>query len=240
MEKKTLEFVVEDAKAVKSDGINVAEISGYASVTENLDLGRDRIKKGAFRKSLSNNGGKIVVLVDHDYKMGSIVGETTTAREDDNGLYVDFQLNLDTQAGAETYSRLKHAQSVGRKTGMSIGYTISDYEYKTVKGVEERHLKEVDVMEYSLVTFPMNTSATVTTVKSILESGDAEAIAFKKRSIESLLRDASGCSEKEAKAGVSAIFSKRDAENAEQKAKAQDEAFSAEKFAELNTLIKGE
>jgi len=60
---------------------------------------------------------------------------------------------------------MKLAEQVGGRSGLSIGF-------KTVAAEPDagdpylRRLKELELMEYSLVTFPMNTEARVTDVKT--------------------------------------------------------------------------
>ncbi len=48
----------------------------------------------------------------------------------------------------------------------SIGYKTLDYEYVTEGKKTIRNLKDIDIMEVSAVTFPMNPKANITDVKS--------------------------------------------------------------------------
>ena len=57
---------------------------------------------------------------------------------------------------------------------MSIGYMTREAEYE--EGGEVRRLKEVDLWEVSLVTFPMNEDARVTAVKRIESVREVERI----------------------------------------------------------------
>lgn len=95
-------------------------------------------------------------------------------KEDATGLFVRGRLLTTVQKAKETYELMK----AGVIDGLSIGY-------RTIKSLRDdatgfRQLKEVDLWEISLVTFPMLTSATVTSVK-----GD-----WTKREVERVLRDA--------------------------------------------------
>ncbi len=152
--------------------------SGYASVFNNIDSDNDIIIKGAFAKSLAKR--KPVLLFQH--KTDEPIGLCLDAYEDDVGLYVKFQINLEVNKGAETYSNVK--MRVLNK--MSIGFKTNDYEMdKTNKGV--RVLKELDLYEVSIVTFPANDMAEVDSVKNSTS-----------RDVEKALRDV-GYSQKNAK-----------------------------------------
>ena len=75
-------------------------------------------------------------------------------KEDDHGLVVKGRLALKTQAGAEAYELLK----MGALDGLSIGFRVNPKEVSYDKRGNKRIIKEVDLMEVSLVTFPMNPS----------------------------------------------------------------------------------
>lgn len=138
-------------------------IRGYASTFGNIDLGLDIVDKGAFKKSLKENRGIIPILADHD--ASKLIGYNLRAEEDDKGLYVEGKLNLDVQEARERYSLAKQALQLGAKAGLSIGYMTIKAEPDREKPAVRR-IKEVKLFEYSFVTFPMNTSAMVTAMKS--------------------------------------------------------------------------
>jgi hypothetical protein len=70
------------------------------------------------------------------------------------------------QLARERYSLMKQAQEIGAETGLSIGYqTIKSEPDKEQPSV--RRLKELRLLEYSVVVFPMNPSASIETVKKI-------------------------------------------------------------------------
>jgi HK97 family phage prohead protease len=150
--------------------------TGYASVFNNIDSDNDVIVKGAFTNSLAKR--KIKLLWQH--KTDEPIGLILEANEDDTGLYVKCQINLETEKGAETYSNLK----MGILDKMSIGFKTLDYEMDK-KGV--RILKELDLYEISIVTFPANDMAEVDSVKNSTS-----------RDVEKALRDV-GYSQKNAK-----------------------------------------
>lgn len=164
------------------DGI----FEGYASVFDVLDQGFDVVKPGAFRKSLES-GRKVRLLWQHD--MDKPIGVWEALREDERGLFVRGRLSGDVQQGKEALALLR----MGALDSMSIGYRVIAASEEA--GGRVRALDEVELLEISLVTFPMNTAATVTDVKSIATI----------REFERAMRDA-GFSQKEAKAIAAAGY----------------------------------
>ena len=186
---------------VKSDAKGI--FTGYGSIFGNEDQGNDIVKKGAFSKSLTRRPpSKVKMLFQH--KTDEPIGIFTDIYEDNKGLFVKGQLAMGTQKGREAYELLK----MGALDGMSIGFKADPDKQgynENKRGV--RTLKEVDLMEISLVTFPMNESALIETVK-----GNAKNI----REWEKILRDAGGLSRTEAKIGAKALSEsliQRDAED---------------------------
>ncbi len=138
-------------KAASDDG----HIEGLGAVFGNVDLGFDRIERGAFRETLKQLKDGVPMLWQHfsDVPIGLWEG----LRETRKGLEVDGQINLDVQQGREARSLTKQ----GAVKGLSIGYIPKDFEFED----EIRVLKRVDLIEVSLATFPMNPEARVAGVK---------------------------------------------------------------------------
>ena len=164
---------------------------GYGSVFGNKDLGNDVIEKGAFSKSLRKRKAKGVKLL-YQHKSDMPIGVFDEIKEDEHGLVVKGRLALKTQAGAEAYELLK----MGALDGLSIGFRVNPQEVSYDKRANKRIIKEVDLMEVSLVTFPMNPQATVRSVK-----GEQYSI----REWENGLRDAFSLSRSEAKVAAKAV-----------------------------------
>ncbi len=144
-----------DIKSVTEEGV----FTGYASTFGNQDQGRDIVMPGAFAKSLSRRpAAKVKMLRGHD--TGEPIGIWTDLKEDRKGLKATGRIILETSRGRETYALLK----AGALDGLSIGFRTIKDRLDRAKGV--RHLEEIDLAEISVVTFPMNTQATVTAVKS--------------------------------------------------------------------------
>jgi len=152
MNKQTVKFDIKSLKEEK--GI----FEGYAAVFNNVDLGKDKILPGAFKKSIQERGNKIKILWQHDHKIP--IGKSLEIKEDDYGLWVKGKLSM-TEKGKEAYQLMKD----GVIDALSIGYNVIKREYKN--GV--RLLKEVKLGEFSPVSFPMNPSAKITDVKTVID-----------------------------------------------------------------------
>lgn len=141
------------APAVSIDGA----IEGYASLFGVVDLGRDRVERGAFAASLRRRGSTGVrFLFQHD--PAEPLGAWTSVVEDERGLRVRGQLNLAVARAREVQALLRQ----GALDGLSIGF-------RAVRSVREaggvRKLLEIDLWEVSVVTFPMLPAARVASVK---------------------------------------------------------------------------
>lgn len=179
--------------------------TGYGSVFGNRDSYGDIVLPGAFKRSLAEhrrNKSRPKLLWQHnrDHPIGSWIDLV----EDDTGLLVTGRLNMDVQRGREAYALIK----AGDVDGLSIGYRV-------VKGqVDEAQdafmLKELDLMEISIVSMPANGLATVGSVKSAeledyrarLSAGDR----LKPREMEELFKEYLGFSNSEAERAVRSVM----------------------------------
>lgn len=163
MQNKFLTFPLE-LKEVDEDDEGMGVIRGYASTFGNMDYGYDIVDKGAFRKTLSDSGGRIPILADH--MPTQQIGWNERAIEDEKGLFVEGRLDIiNNQKAKERYSLLKQGLKLKCKVGLSIGYMTIKAE-PDPKNPSIRRLKELKLYEYSLVTFPMNPEAMVTAAKN--------------------------------------------------------------------------
>ena len=185
-----------------TDGDDEGIFNGYGSIFGNKDLGNDIVERGAFLKSLNDSAAKGVKLL-WQHKTDQPIGVFEDMYEDEKGLFVQGKLAMGTQKGREAYELLK----MGALDGMSIGYRADPAKQKYDEKNKRRFLKEVDLMEISLVTFPMNPRATIHAVKG-------EDINI--RDLEKGLRDAFNFSRSDAKVGAKALHDtfkpQRDAE----------------------------
>jgi uncharacterized protein len=154
---------------------NDGYITGYGSIFGNVDSYGDIVAKGAFKKTIEDakSGAKSwpAFLLQHgdetsDGKMP--VGIWTSMEEDNNGLKLVGKL-ANTKRGRDAYALLKMTPRPALD-GLSIGYRCTDYEMHKAGSPARRTIKSVDLVEVSLVTFPTNTRARITGVKSGFEA----------------------------------------------------------------------
>lgn len=148
-----------DIKSVTEDGT----IRGYVSVFGVKDRGNDIVVPGAFKASLLRYPANRVKML-YQHNPTEPIGVWTQFVEDAKGLMAEGRLILETAKGREVHALLK----AGAIDGFSIGYrTLRDTIDRT-KGA--RLLQEVELREVSIVTFPMNEDATVSSVKQTSSS----------------------------------------------------------------------
>ena len=186
------------------------EFEGYGSVFGVKDSYSDIVVKGAFQKSLDkwkDKGGFPAMLWQH--KMDEPIGIYTEMSEDENGLKLKGRLLIDD----DPLAKRAHAHmKAGSLTGLSIGYALNDYDYDSEK--DAFILKDIDLWEVSLVTFPANESAVISDVKTALKQGESLQPAL----VEKCLRDV-GFTRSQSKAFMANGFKAlRDADNDNEKA----------------------
>lgn len=148
------------------------QFEGHAAVFGNVDRQRDRIRRGAFKQSIEETGGKWPVLMGHD--MGRVVGFSTEAKEDSKGLWVAGEFTLASDEGRNAHAVASHAASLNQKFGLSIGYGIPDggADYDGESGI--RVLKNITVYEFSMAAVPANDRARLLRVKDMSSIREAE------------------------------------------------------------------
>jgi len=182
-----------EIKSISDEGY----FSGYGSVFDVVDDWDDVIVRGAFAETLQKKTP--VMLWQHD--SAEPIGVYERIREDEIGLWLEGRLLLDIEKGREAHILLKNRAI----RGLSIGFLPLAWEWETRDNTRVRVLKDIDLWEVSLVTFPANPKAVVDEVKTV-------------RGLENFLRDV-GFSRAEAKVALAAIRadSQRDAEAEEAK-----------------------
>jgi len=200
VEAKSFSFFADEVKSVERDGIQYGIISGYASTFGNVDRVNDMVMQGAFGATIKEYQEKrrpIRMYYQHDDK--EVIGAFSafSMREDEKGLYVQGEINLEVQRGREVYALAKQ----GVLTDLSIGYTVRDFDMD--RGV--RKLKSLALWEISVVAEPANPLATITSVKSV---EDVKSTIKKKSDFERILREV-GFSRSSAKYMASLIDQKK-------------------------------
>ncbi|XUU60650.1 HK97 family phage prohead protease [Erythrobacter sp. HA6-11] len=164
--------------------------SGYGSVFGNRDSYGDIVMPKAFAASLEEHKkNKTMPKLFWQHDAWQPIGKWLSMEEDDIGLKVQGQLNMDVQQGREAYALLKS----GDIDGLSIGYRVREAEEDENRGVQL--LKQVDLVEVSVVSLGANDQALVSAVKHIRAGGLPALPEF-----ETFLREAGGFSRSEARA----------------------------------------
>lgn len=123
--------------------------AGYAAIFGRTDRGGDVVRAGAFARSLERGGGAVPLLWQHAPERP--IGRIDYLKEDKRGLRVIGRLS-EGAAGREAAALLKE----GAVRGLSFGYRVRE-----AKGAGPRELTDLDLVEISLVTFPMQPKARV-------------------------------------------------------------------------------
>jgi HK97 family phage prohead protease len=160
---------------LKSSDSSDGTITGFGSVFGNVNSKGDIVAKGAFKKSIaavkSGDTAWPAMLLNHgdDTAEGRCpIGIWTRMEETEHGLRLEGKLALKNTRGAEAYALLKMRPRPALN-GLSIGYRAKQYDLHGKGDAALRTLKEIQLIEVSLVVFPANRLATVTSVKSEAE-----------------------------------------------------------------------
>jgi HK97 family phage prohead protease len=134
-------------------------VEGYASLFGVEDQGRDVVMAGAFRASLGRRpAAGVRLLFQHD--PAEPIGVWDEIREDARGLYVRGHLIEEVVRAREVLALIR----AGALDGLSIGF----HTRRAVRDARtgQRRLYEIDLMEISIVTFPMLPGARVNAMKA--------------------------------------------------------------------------
>lgn len=164
-------------------------IEGYRSVFGVIDEGGDIVVKGAFADTLSEYLHLGFTAHSHDWNFSEAVGFPVEAKEDEHGWWVKSQFHS-TDDAQKIRTKAKERMEAGKQVGFSFGYAPKKFVHIEAKDYEEelpkyikadllpamlqkaqefnriRVLKEVEAIEDSIVTAPMNKRAAATGVKS--------------------------------------------------------------------------
>lgn len=153
-------------KVVDEEGNDSGFIEGFASVYNNVDLGGDVVRKGAFKKTIKERlkKGMILLFDSHAVYEGTnaVIGAVTHAEERDEGLWFHA-----------AFSAVSRAQEVRTKVrekilrALSFGYDVIKSSPSTEFGEDVTELTELRLWEISVVPWGMNPKAATDIVKGI-------------------------------------------------------------------------
>lgn len=129
-------------------------VKGYGSYFDNKDSDSDIIRKGAYQKTIKENGERVKYLYQHD--MMQPIGKMAELYEDDKGLVFTAEIPK-TRLGKDVIELMK----AGVITENSVGILPI---VKENKG-DYREIREVKLYEISAVTLAANDQAKIMDVK---------------------------------------------------------------------------
>lgn len=157
------------------EAAGVATIKGWGSTYGNVDLGGDRVNKGAFTQTLNHHGGKIKLMLDHGSMTKDIAG-VAFLKEEDNGLWVEAKMPIKAPDLKSVLEKVKFLVDNDVDMGFSMGYVAKKYD---VDSMGVRDLYEVALGEMSLTPWPMDTNSVVVEAKSMKMRGKVAHERFK-------------------------------------------------------------
>ena len=126
----------------------MVRLAGYAALFGIADGAKDTIRKGAFARSLGEQRGAIPLYWQH--RPQQQIGVVELAEEDERGLRVIARIdNPDNRAVNDLLGK--------RVNGLSFGCRARGYRQLP----EGRLLEDIDLIEVSLVTHPLQDGARV-------------------------------------------------------------------------------
>ena len=124
--------------------------AGYAAVFDRVDRGGDVVRPGAFAGAAAG----VPILWQH--RPGEPIGTVERIEEDRHGLRVIGRVSARTFAGREAARALREKAV----DGLSFGYWV-----RAARGHGPRELLDLEVVEVSVVTHPMQPLARVIAVE---------------------------------------------------------------------------
>lgn len=133
-------------------------VKGYGSIFGNIDSDGDVIRRGAYNKTIKENGYRVKYLYQHD--MNKPLGKMLNLYEDEKGLVFEASIPK-TQLGKDVIELMK----AGVITENSVGILPIQKEHKD----NYRELTECKLFEISAVTLAANDQAMITDVKGSID-----------------------------------------------------------------------
>lgn len=138
----------------------------YVNAFDNEDTDGDISVRGSFAKTIQENGKRMKHFLNHSW--ANLIGVPLEMIEDENGLLVKSQLNLNKQIGRDVLEDYKLYSEHGKTLEHSIGV-------EAIKRDEQdnRYIKEWKLWEYStLYGWGANVNTPLVGIKSMDEAKD--------------------------------------------------------------------
>ena len=141
---------------------NLGIVKGYGSEFGNKDSDNDIIEKGAYRRTIKNNGSRVKYLYQHD--ITKPIGKMKELYEDEKGLVFVAEVPK-TTFGNEVLELMKYG--VIDENSVGIMPVKKDYDEDGI-----RVIKEAKLYEISAVTIAANDEAKILEVKGEYDNID--------------------------------------------------------------------
>ena len=152
---------------------NLGIVKGYGSVFGNVDSDKDIIEKGAYARTIKNNGKRIKYLYQHD--ITKPIGKMRELEEDSYGLKFIAEIPK-TTFGEEVLELMKYG--VIDENSVGIMPVKKDFKEDGVRVISEAKLFEI-----SAVTLASNEEAKILEVK-----GESEKIDYYTKRFDNLIK----------------------------------------------------
>lgn len=153
-----------DIKHVNKDASGKIVIKGYANTADKDRIG-DVVLPSAFKKTLEAYMENPVLLFQHNWD--KVIGKVLKAEITDEGLYIEAEIS-----GAKDVDDVRTKIAEGSLKTFSIGYNelVADYDEDSACNI----VKELELLEISVVTIPCNPKAKFTTEITEKDEGKKE------------------------------------------------------------------
>ncbi len=163
---KVIHLTTNFTKTVKSaedGGLESIFIEGYAN-TNDIDRGGDVIPSTAWESGLGNYLKNPIILAYHDHDRP--IGKMVDHRIDSKGFWIRAEIS---SAAEEVYNLIK----AGVLTAFSVGFCIADATYDSAMDIFI--IKELELLETSVVSVPMNQNSLFSLAKSFDNEEDLKS-----------------------------------------------------------------
>lgn len=191
MKKKIVDVHV---KAIDDESQETGEMVAYASVFNNIDRFGDVVMPGAFANSLKeyeDDDRPIPLLYGHDfYDPFANIGAVTEAVEDEKGLKVTAKFDLENPKAKQVFRLVKEK----RLTQMSFAYDIVEAGMAERDGKPVYELKELKLLEVSVVPIGANPETEILDAKSLesMTQSERQELAAKAAAVVNMLSNVLG------------------------------------------------
>ena len=180
---------IETKLEIKSSDFEQRTFDAVAAGIGNVDNGKDKFVKGAFKRSIDGlvKAGKVKFLDAHPYKYPGVpstkfvLGKVIAAYETDTELVVRIYVSA-TQDGDDLLTKIQE----GVVNALSVGYLPIRQHFEKDEDDVIRVLEEVKLMEVSAVIWGMNDRSTIDAM-SVKEKEEADRMNAKALTMEATL-----------------------------------------------------